>query len=239
MAQDFFRSVICVSGLLLASTTAAFADSTYVETRIGFNFLKDMDNGGDTVNYEINPDTGFLIEGATGYIFEDANWLRGMSLDASVGYSRQNVDEMTINTDGGLGVALGVGSLDGVTFTGMDGFVEAWSFSTGAVYEAPLTDILRPYAGFGVGISRVKADISNDALLTLGASDAEIINDHDFGFSYKVRAGLRLYQMFGGMFSVEYQYNATNDLDMTTVVGTQFDPDHQSHSVLAGFKVQY
>lgn len=239
MAQDFFRSVICVSGLLLASTTATLADSTYVETRVGFNFLKDMDNGGDLVNYEINGDTGFMIEGATGYIFEDANYLRGLSLDASIGYSRHNVDEMTFDTDGGLGVALGVGSLDGMTLGGMDGFVEAWSLFAGTVYEPPLTEFVHPYAGFGLGLSRVKADVSSDALIGMGAAEAEIINDHDFGFSYKVRAGLRLYQFAGGILSVEYQYNATNDLNMTTVVGSQFDPDHKSHSILAGFRINY
>lgn len=83
--------------------------------------LADADNGGSSIIIESEFDTSLVVGGAIGYAF-DGRFRGEIALD----YRQHDVDTLTITIDGGLGVALGVGSLNGL---GASAFGEASAFS--------------------------------------------------------------------------------------------------------------
>ena len=137
------------------------------------------------------------------------------------------MDTLTITQDAGLGVALGLGDLDGLSGAG-EGDVGAFTFMVNGYYALDL-DKFRPYVGVGVGGAYVSADVS-----VLGV---KLVDDNDTVFAYQGIVGLEYRLSDSVAFGARYAYFATQDPTFTDTAGGEFDSEIQSHSVMATIRI--
>lgn len=167
------------------------------------------------IEISVDTNTGFGINGAIGYQFEDAR----VELDA--GYSQNTVDGVTIN--GGDAVPL-------------DGRFEVWSLSANGYYDIPTNSPWRPYVGVGAGIANLSAqnvEVNIPVVGQAGLNDSGISPifqaqagvAYDFSETASAFVGYRLQGVPGTRFTVE---NVDFDADTVFV-----------HTVQAGARVRF
>ena len=119
MTVKHWMGVAASVAILSPLSSALAADGFYLNVGAGVNLLEDADNSITTVlgNGEIKSeyDIGFGLTGAGGYKFTN-----GIRVEGEIGYRRNAFDQLSITNDGGLGVALGVGSLNGLSVAAED-----------------------------------------------------------------------------------------------------------------------
>ena len=165
-------ALLGIAAFACSISFAQAAEGPYVSLQGGGSFLSDADNVGGGISIESSFETGYNVSGAAGYSFKN-----GIRLEGEISYRRNSLDKLTITADGGVGVALGVGSLNGIS-ADADGNVSALSFMANAFYDFRLANSVKPYVGGGIGVARLSI---NDAAV-LGIT---LVDDDDIVFAYQ------------------------------------------------------
>ncbi len=227
--KRWIGAVVSVAFLSPISSALA-ADGFYVNVMAGVNFLQNADNtgGGITLTSEFEP--GFGLAGAGGYKFSN-----GIRLEGELGYRRNALDRLVVTNDGGVGVALGVGSLNGLSLDA-DDEVSALSFMVNGFYDFDLGSGWMPYVGGGVGLALVDAEAS-----VLGVT---VVDDDDTVFAYQIGAGIGYVASTSQpleeyVVTLDYRYFATADPSLTDAAGGAFDSEFSGHYFGVGMRFQY
>lgn len=224
------KSSVVVSGaaaLALVLSSAQAAEGPYVSLQGGASFLSDADNVGGGISIESNFETGFGLAGAVGYGIRNS----GIRVEGEVSYRRNGLDKLTVTNDGGVGAALGVGSLNGLSLAA-DGNVSALSGMVNAFYDFRLANRVKPYVGGGVGVARLSI---NDAAI-LGVTVAD---DDDIVFAYQVGGGVGFEATPKTTIFLDYRYFATADPSFSDVLGGAFESEYASHNVSVGLRYNF
>lgn len=224
------KSSVVVSGaaaLALVLSSAQAAEGPYVSLQGGASFLSDADNVGGGVSIESSFETGFGLAGAVGYGIRNS----GIRVEGEVSYRRNGLDKLTITNDGGVGAALGVGSLNGLSLAA-DGNVSALSGMVNAFYDFRLANRVKPYVGGGVGVARLSI---NDAAV-LGVT---VVDDDDIVFAYQVGGGVGFEATPATTIFLDYRYFATADPSFSDVLGGAFESEYASHNVSVGLRYNF
>ncbi len=198
----------------------------YFDIRGGASLVPDADNSGagitSNIVIESQFDPGFVIDAAVGY--EHPSGLRG---ELALGYRLHDVDTLTITNDGGVGVFLGVGSLNGLGATA-DGDVQTISIMANGFYDFDFDSKFKPFVGAGLGAAFIGADVS--------VGGVNIVDDNDEVFAYQGMLGIS-YAFSGEVTaSLLYSYFATTDPEFTDAAGGSFDSEYSSHNVMVGLR---
>jgi opacity protein-like surface antigen len=208
--------------ILLPASVSAQSYGYYSDFRAGGSFLADASNtspGG--INVESEFDTGFAGEIAVGW--EEPS---GFRYELALGYAQYGVGDLTIIEDGGIGVAAGVGDLDGSSVGG-DGDVGAFTYMINGYYAFG-SGMVQPYVGAGIGGAYVSADIS--------ALGVEVVDDSDNVFAYQGTVGLEYRISDYAAIGARYTYFATTDPTFRDTLGVEFDSEVQSHNAMITFR---
>lgn len=219
-------ALLGIAAFACSVSSAQAAEGPYVSFQAGGSFLSDADNVGAGLTIESSFDTGFGLAGAAGYSFKN-----GIRLEGEVSYRRISLDKLTITNDGGLGVALGVGSLDGLSLSA-DGNVSALGFMANAFYDFRLGNSVKPYVGGGVGLAR----LSINDVAVLGVT---IVDDDDTVFAYQVSGGVGFEVTPATTIFLDYRYFATADPSFSDVLGGGFNSEYASHNVSVGLRYNF
>lgn len=207
------------AAILLPASVSA--QSMYYDLRAGGSSLSDASNTGPGlttgINVESEFDTGFVGEIAVG-----SELPSGFRYELALGYSQYDVGDLTIIEDGGLGVAAGVGDLDGTSVSG-DGDVGAFTYMINGYYAFG-SGRFQPYVGAGIGGAFVSADVS-----ALGLT---IVDDSANVFAYQGIAGLEFRISNSIAIGGRYSYFATTDPTFVDTLGVEFDSEVQSHNAM-------
>ncbi|NET48411.1 MAG: outer membrane beta-barrel protein [Merismopedia sp. SIO2A8] len=186
-------------------------------------FTVEVDSGipgvdGTTVDVEpvditVDTDTGFGINGAIGYQFDQAR------AELDLGYRQNAVDGVT------------VGDLPEVD---TDGRFKTWTLAANGYYDIPTGTAFRPYVGAGVGVARLVAD---DVSVNVPVAGEAELDESGVSFMFQAQAGLaydfsedasafvgyRLQGIPGQNFSAaDVDFNADTTLIHSAQVGAQF-----------------
>lgn len=221
------RNITLVSVLALTPSIAMAQEMgrIYMEGRGGVTFLTDADNTGGGINIKSSHDVGPNVAAAVGY--SDPSGFRG---ELELSYRENEIDDLTIRDDGGIGVALGVGSLNGFGFSA-SGDVSIFTAMGNLYYDFPTTGPWKPFVGGGIGVAEVSVDAS--------ALGVEIVDDSDTVVAYQVGAGIAYELTPLWSFTVAYRYLATTDPRLTDAVGESFDSEYSSHNVMGGIRFTF
>ena len=214
--------------LLAASLPATVAaEGLYASIGGGISYLQDADNTNflPTVDVESSYDRGWVLSGAVGYALPT-----GFRLELEVAYRRFALDKLKINDDGGLGVALGGGPLNGVT-AAADGHETALSLMANIWYDIPTGTRFTPYVGGGVGAARV-------ALEEVGVGGIEIVDGHDTVVGFQAGFGLAYAVAPNVSVTVDYRFFGTSPATFTDITG-DFQSEFHSHSIMGGIRVGF
>jgi len=226
------KKLFALFGLSVAmavSGSAAAEEGVYLQIMGGASFLEDADNEGDVV-IESDFDAGSGVVGALGYQF--GGRLERVRLEGEVGWRRNEVDSLTVTDDGGIGVAAGLGSLDGLTATRLDGDVEALSFMINGFYEIDVGRRFLPYIGGGIGAARIQAD-------DIAVRGVTIVDDEDWVFAFQVGGGVEYSFSPAVALFVDYRYFATSDPDLEDITGGDFESEYSSHMISGGVRFRF
>lgn len=204
----------------------------------GASFLDDADNVGDpflpgagNATVESESDTGFVLGATAGYGFE--NFIARTRFEADVAYRENDLDEATLEQDGGLGVLLGLGDLDGLSTSDIHGEVRSLSGLMNVWVDVLPSNALAPYVGGGLG----GAFVSMNDVSALGVGLAD---DTDFVFAWQIGGGAAYQFTPNVAATVDYRwFNAedpTFDLDPT---GGDFESEYSTHNVMVGLRYMF
>ncbi|NEQ44854.1 MAG: porin family protein [Leptolyngbya sp. SIOISBB] len=116
------------------------------------------------VDVSIDTDTGFGINGAVGYRFDNVR------AEFEVGYNNNSVDSITVN------------DVD----TSVDGDIGNWKFLINGYYDFPTNSRFSPYLGGGIGVAILSANDVSATVPNLGEVD---IDDSSASFLFQFKAG--------------------------------------------------
>lgn len=207
---------------LLATAAPAYAAGPYVSGTVGATFLQDADNSNSSplVDVKSSYDPGWAVAAAAGYGFGN-----GLRVEGEIGYRQVSLDKLAVRNDGGLGAALGLGSLNGVT-TNVEGDETALSFMANAWYDVKTGTPFTPYVGGGVGLARVGLNNVSVAGITL-------VDDEDTAFAYQLGAGVAYALTESVSLTLDYRFFSVVDATFTDVSGS-FGSEFHSHNVMVG-----
>ena len=120
----------------------------------------------DEVDIAIDTDTGFGINGAIGYQFEEAR------AELELGYSNNNVNGVR------------VGNADKVD---ADGRFDTWTLAANGYYDIPTGTAFRPYVGAGLGVAKLVADDVSVDVPEVGEAE---LDDDGVSLIFQAQAGL-------------------------------------------------
>lgn len=118
---------------------------------------------------------------------------------------------------------------DGVGGSTASGDVSAWSLMGNAIYDIKTGGRLTPYIGVGAGVAGIDW---NDVSPVGGGS----VDDNATVFAYQGIAGAAYRINDNLQLTLDYRYFATEDPDLTTSTGTNFDAEVGSHSIMVGLR---
>ena len=114
----------------------------------------------------LDTETGFGINGAIGYRFDDAR------VELEVAYTNNDVESVTVN------------DLDEIP---LDGEIESTQFMVTGYYDIPTNSRFSPYIGGGVGVATLTADDIETDIPGLGTL---ALDDTGTSFVFQVKAGV-------------------------------------------------
>ncbi|MDF1586761.1 outer membrane protein [Marinimicrococcus flavescens] len=130
-------TILAGAALALASIPAgpllASEAGPYVSLSVGYLQLADQDGSAGGENFSNTFDAGYALHGAGGYRFND--WFRA---ELELGYARSGLDQI----DGLLGQSFNI-----------EGHVDVFTAALNAFAEWPVTAMLTPYVGGGIGLA--------------------------------------------------------------------------------------
>ncbi|MBX2863397.1 MAG: outer membrane beta-barrel protein [Leptolyngbyaceae cyanobacterium MAG.088] len=118
------------------------------------------------IDISLDTETGFGINGAAGYRFDDAR------VELEVAYTNNNVDGVTVNN---------------LAEIPLDGEIESAQFMVNGYYDVPTNSRFSPYIGGGVGVATLTA---NDVEANIPGIGALALDDTGASFVFQVKAGL-------------------------------------------------
>ena len=118
---------------------------------------------------------------------------------------------------------------DDVGGSGAGGDVSAWSLMGNALYDFKTGGRFTPYIGVGAGVAGI--DWNNVTPVGGGSVD-----DNDTVFAYQGIAGVAYTVNDNVKLTLDYRYFATEEPDLTTSSGTNFDAEYRSHSIMVGLR---
>jgi opacity protein-like surface antigen len=221
-----FHTNAALAGLALV--LAAFISQPasaqwYVSGFGGGNFLTDANNTASGISIKSSYSTGFVGGGSVGYSF--GAW----RAEGEVAYRQNDFDKLTITDDGGLGVALGLGSLNGLSI-GATGNARALSFMGNVFYDFDVVPGFTPYIGGGLGVARVSAN-------NLRIMGVQLADDSTTVFAYQLGGGVSFEIAPQTSLFLEYRYFGTAKPSLTDVTGVSFDTEYRSHTVNVGLRI--
>lgn len=212
--------VMALASTAIASPALARDDAWYIGIEAGPSIVEDaplsigvVDNGG-TVDHK----TGYDTDGIIGYDFG------GFRLEAEVGYKKASVTALTANT----GIPAGTGSVlaPARLYNGAGGSSSALSFMVNAMLDFGEDDGLNGFVGAGIGVARVKTNVSVDPV------GAPFLNDSDTGLAWQGIAGIRAPLSGNWDVGLKYRYFAANKVDLVDRIGRDVGTRYRSHSLL-------
>lgn len=120
----------------------------------------------DPIEISVDTDTGFGVNGAIGYQFEQAR------AELELGYNRNRVNHVDVT---------------GLPRVDVDGRFDVWSVSANAYYDVPTGNALRPYIGGGIGVARLSAEDVAVEIPVLGRSE---LDDSGVSPIFQAKAGI-------------------------------------------------
>ncbi len=220
--RKFIRCFIAL--IFVLQTNTVFANDAYFSVHGGATNLNEADQTSDSTVFSTaaDYDTGFYVGGAVGVK------LSSFRFEFELGYSQVDADTLEVTNDAGIGVALGLGSLTGLTIS-LDGDVNTLSYMVNAYYEFENKTNFTPFVGFGIGAATVDYnDIKTSGVL--------LVDDSDTVFAYKIGGGLD-YKISESLNLIgNYYYLATNDLEFTDSTSAKFESEYSSHNVNFGIR---
>lgn len=207
-------------------THSAFAVGPSMHLRGGATLLPDADNtGSNGLDIRSSYDTGYHIGGGLGYTLDT-----GIRLELEMLYHNNNVDSLAVRNDGGVGTALGVGSLSGLNLKA-DGDVSVFAGMVNAFFDINTGTAWTPYIGGGIGIASVSADISS--------SGVKLVDDSDTVFAWQAAVGLSYPLSPKTSIGAGYRYFGTGDPDLRTTNGARFESEYDAHLIEAGLRYRF
>lgn len=195
----------------------------YAGMQGGATILMDADNTGSSgINIESEGDAGFA-----GGVFAGYKFGNGLRIEGEGTYRRNDLDTLTIANDGGLGVALGGSSLNGMSASA-DGDVSSFSFMANVWYEPDVFRGLLPYIGGGIGVSHVSADAS--------VSGVQIVDDSDTVFAGQAGTGVGYAITPDIVLALDYRFLITADPTFDDATGAEFDSEYMVHNIMLGIR---
>lgn len=218
--------IALLTGFVLAPSIAAAQETgrIYMEGRGGVTFLTDADNTGGGINIKSDHDVGPNVAAAVGYA--DPSGFRG---ELEIAFRENDIDNLTIMNDGGIGVALGVGSLNGLGASASGDF-SVFTAMGNLYYDIRTSGPWRPFVGVGAGIAEISLDAS--------VSGTKIVDDNDTVVAYQIGAGIAYELSPLWSFTLAYRYLATTDPDFDSVVGS-FESEYSTHNVIGGIRFTF
>jgi len=172
----------------------------------GFNFAGQSDyQFSDTDDFEVDIETGYAISFAFGRRHN-----RGLRSEIEFA-----IRENELETDGGND----------------DDRIRALSLMKNFIYDFKRGQRVRPYFGFGIGISYL--DLQIDATPTTGAVD-----DGEIVFSYQPIGGVSTQISPALDFIVEYRYLGTANTRFEGIA-VERDTNYGAHNIFFGLKHEY
>lgn len=221
----FIGSIIAL--MFVFQSSNVFASDVYFSAHGGATFLNDADQSEDSTVFAtaIDSDTGFNAGGAVGVAVSDFRF------EVELGYSQNAADSLEVTNDAGLGVAVGLGSLVGLTIP-LDGDVRTFSYMVNAYYDFKNKTNFTPFIGFGVGGATIYYD-------DIESSGVLLVDDNDTVFAYKVGAGLAYKISESLNLTGDYHYLATTDPEFKDAAGAKFDSEYESHNFNLGMRFTF
>jgi outer membrane protein OmpA-like peptidoglycan-associated protein len=153
-------------------------------------------------------------------------------VELGVDYSRQGLKSMHVDSDGGLGAALGRSSLTGATGT-PTGSVENLSFMLNAIWDVKTGTRWTPYIGVGIGGVRVALD-------NVGLNSTPISSSADMVFGYQPMIGVNYALSDRLQLGIQYRYVGTvDDPSFKDAAGRHFTAGYRSHNLLVGLTYHF
>lgn len=236
----FVRSLLSLA--LAVCPSMAWAADPYIGIYGGANFLTDADNssgpiiaGNPDFSVRSEADTGFVAGGVFGARLQTSTFF-DVRLEADMSYRSNEISDLVIDQDGGLGGLLGLGSLNGRSLSdaGLDveGSASALSGLFNAWIEAPINRLFTPYVGGGIGVAQV-------SLHDVEAGGVEIVDDSATVFAYQLGAGTRSFLAESTFVSLDYRYFATADPEFEDAAGVDFESEYAAHTLLLSLGYQF
>ncbi|MEM9803986.1 MAG: P44/Msp2 family outer membrane protein [Cyanobacteria bacterium P01_D01_bin.56] len=118
------------------------------------------------IDISLDTETGFGINGAAGYRFDDAR------VELEVAYTNNNVDGVTVNN---------------LAEVPLDGDIESAQLMVNGYYDIPTESRFSPYIGGGVGVATLTA---NDVEANIPGIGNLALDDTGASFVFQVKAGV-------------------------------------------------
>jgi outer membrane protein OmpA-like peptidoglycan-associated protein/outer membrane protein W len=198
--------VLAIAALPFAAAAAEQTQTKGLYLSLGGGVNWTQDSDLDGLGRTADFDTGWLGTLAAGYRY--GNNLR---TEIELGYRANDLDSVS-----------GIGS--------STGDVTAWSGMLNVLYDFPTGTAWRPYLGAGLGAARVNADGNP---ITAGSDS---VDDSDVAFAYQAIAGIGYNFTPNAELFLDYRYFATEDLDLRTRAGTNFEGEYANHAVMIGLR---
>ncbi len=216
---------LAMASTALASPALARDDSWYVELDGGVMILEDSDFsvGANKQAVTVDYDTGYDFGGIVGYDFG------GLRLEAEAGYRGANADVLIVNkgTIASTGSGLpGAGSAIVGTYDYVGGDATALSFMVNGMLDFGDDDGLQGFVGGGVGVARVKHDLS------VRSNGPGFVNDSDTGFAYQAIAGIRAPISDHWDAGIKYRFFNVDKVNLIDSAGRDVRTKWRSHSLL-------
>jgi opacity protein-like surface antigen len=176
----------------------------------------------DTLTFNPNSETGFIVGGAVGYSF--TQWVPGLRAEAEVAYRENHVKGNWVSNIG-TPTAFSSGTLDYDHST--------FSVLANAWYDFQIADV-HPYLGGGIGWARTR--LNGDFIDITAPLSKPLVRAHDDGFAWQLGGGIKFDISPSMQLGVGYRYFKGPDVTVgsgfaaNSAVGNVND---ENHSVLA------
>ena len=179
----------------------------YAGIRGGALIMPDTQFVGSGLDMDTDFNAGFALGADIGYAYDF-----GMRLEFDFTYRSSQAEQLDITTDPGIGAALGIGALDGISLPA-SGNIESVSFMLNAWYDIkflnsksiPWISNWVPYFGGGAGLTHAWIDVGWNDIPFIDASDTTLAWQGGGGLAYKISdelflaADYRFFRTFGSL----------------------------------------
>lgn len=200
-------------------------DGPYLRGEGGWSHLNDEKssgysyNGTSLLNFNVKPGEGYVVGGAAGWKFGQ------LRAELGLDFSGYDASAIQVNSDGGLGAALGRSSLTGAS-SNPSGSIHTIAGMVNAYWDLRTGTPFVPYLGLGIGAVRSSLD-------SLTVAGAPLANSSDITFAYQPIVGVRYHITDNVAVGAEFRYFAAVDPVFKDSAGRDIHGRIESYNVLA------